>query len=156
MTVSPVLVWFLIGLAFLGIELALPGFIIFFFGVGALCVALVLIMTDLSLTAQLVIFLVSSLLTLLLLRAWIRSVFLGGSSMQDDSVSVDSDQANGIVTEAIDPPAAGRVKYGGSFWRAVADEPIAEETVVDIVEKNNLTVKVRPLNAEKKKEKRNG
>ena len=149
MVISPVLAWFLIGIACYVVELALPGFMIFFFGIGAWCVALVLAVTDVSFTAQLVIFLASSLITLILLRAWLRSVFLGGALEQDDSVNVDPAQTTGIVTDAIVPPAAGRVKYGGSFWRAVADEPIAEESVVVIVEKKDLTVKVRTLSGEK-------
>jgi membrane protein implicated in regulation of membrane protease activity len=145
MDISPVLAWFLVGIGCYVVELALPGFIIFFFGIGAWCVALVLAMTDVSLTVQLVIFLVCSLITLGLLRSWLRSVFLGGAVEEDDSVNVDPAPATGIVTEAIVPPAAGRVKYGGSFWRAVADEAIAEDTVVVIVEKKDLTVKVRAL-----------
>lgn len=145
MSVSPVLTWFLVGIACYVIELALPGFIIFFFGVGAWCVALVLAMTDVSLTVQLVIFLVCSLVTLGLLRSWLRSVFLGRVLEEDDSINVDPAPATGVVTEAIMPPAAGRVKYGGSFWKALADEAIAVDTVVVIVEKKDLTVKVRAL-----------
>jgi len=154
MPISPVLAWFLVGIACYVVELALPGFIIFFFGVGAWCVALVLAVTDLSLTVQLMIFLACSLVTLGLLRSKLQSVFLGGALEQDDSVNVDSVPASGIVTEAVVPPAMGQVKYGGSFWRAVADEEIASGTVVDIVEKKDLTVKVRALRAGE--EKKNG
>jgi membrane protein implicated in regulation of membrane protease activity len=100
-------------------------------------------MTNVSLTVQLIIFLVCSLITLGLLRSWLRSVFLGGVQEEDDSVNVDPAPATGVVTEAIVPPAAGRVKYGGSSWMAVADEVIAEDIVVVIVEKKDLTVKVR-------------
>ena len=60
---------------------------------------------------------------------------------------MDPAPATGIVTTAIIPPAEGLVKYGGSFWRAVAGEPIGENTVVSIVEKKDLTVTVRPLAA---------
>ncbi len=152
MPISPVLAWFLVGIVCYVIELALPGFIIFFFGVGAWCVALVLAMTDVSLTIQLVIFLVCSLVSLGLLRSWVRSVFLGGAGEEDDSVNMDTVPATGTVTEAIVPPAGGRVKYGGSFWRAVADEEIEEDTVVVIVEKKDLIVKVRALEAGKENE----
>ncbi len=145
MNISPVLVWFLIGIGCFGLELVLPGFILFFFGIGAWCVALVLAMTDMSLTAQLVIFSACSLLTLVLLRTWLRSVFLGGAQEEDDSVNVDPAPANGVVTEDIVPPAEGRVRYGGSFWRAVADETLLKDSVVEVVEKKDLLVKVRAL-----------
>ncbi len=145
MSISPVLAWFLAGIVCYVIELALPGFIIFFFGIGAWCVALVLALIDVSLAQQLIIFIICSLVTLGLLRAKLRSVFLGDALEQDDSVNVDSAQATGTVSEAIVPPAMGRVKYGGTFWRAAADVEMAVGTVVDIVEKKDLIVKVRAL-----------
>ena len=154
MPISPVLAWFLVGIVCYIIELAVPGFIIFFFGVGAWCVALVLAMIDVSLTAQLLIFLVCSMVSLGLLRSWLCSVFLGGASEEEDSVNMDTVPATGVVLEAIVPPAMGRVKYGGSFWRAVADEAIAKDTVVVIEEKKDLIVKVRALEAGK--ERKNG
>ncbi|XOF33483.1 MAG: NfeD family protein [Candidatus Electrothrix sp. YB6] len=143
--VSPVLIWFLLGIGFFVMELAAPGFILFFFGIGAWCTAAVLALIDFSLPVQMIIFLVSSLLSLIILRSWLHSVFLGGSSEESDSVNVDSMPTTGVVTEAIAPPAHGRVKYSGSFWRAVADEPITESTVVQIVERKDLILHVRPL-----------
>lgn len=145
MDISPVLAWFLVGIACYVIELALPGFIIFFFGIGAWCVALVLAMTDVSLSQQLIIFIVASLVTLALLRSRLRSVFLGSALEQDDSVNVDSAHATGTVSEAIVPPAMGQVKYGGTYWRAAADVELGVGTVVAIVEKKDLIVKVRAL-----------
>lgn len=50
----------------------------------------------------------------------------------------------GTVVEAIRPPAMGKVKYGGSFWQAVADTEIEKGTVVAIVSQNNLQIKVTP------------
>ena len=145
MPISPILAWFLAGIACYVVELALPGFIIFFFGIGAWCVALVLAVTEVSLSGQLIIFLVCSLVTLGLLRSRLRSVFFGGALKQDDSVNVDSAPASGTITEAVVPPALGQVKYGGSFWQAAADEKIDVGTVVDIVEKKDLIVKVQAL-----------
>ncbi len=147
-SVSPVLVWFLLGVVFFVTELILPSFILFFLGIGAWCTASVLALTDLSLAVQMIIFLISSLVTLISLRSWLRSVFHGDSSKENDSVNVDSTPSTGIVTEAIVPPGLGRVKYGGSFWQAIADEPIPVDTVVQILERKNLIVQVCPLRIE--------
>lgn len=152
MHISPVLAWFLIGITCFLIEMALPGFILFFFGIGAWCVALLLAVTNLSLTVQLLVFLASSLITLALLRAKLRTVFLGGAFEQDDSMIVDKAAGTGEVIEAIIPPAPGRVKYGGSFWNTVADQEISVGTMVDIINKNDLTVTVCPLTSEKEPE----
>jgi len=58
------------------------------------------------------------------------------------------DGAVGEVIEAIAPPATGKVKYGGSFWLAAADQPIAVGTVVRILKKENLIVNVKPVATE--------
>ncbi len=152
MVISPILAWFLAGIGCYVLELMLPGFVIFFFGIGAWCVALTLAILDVSLSAQLIIFICCSLVSLVLLRSWFRSVFLGDSSEQDDSVNVTAEPATGVVIEAIIPPGSGRVQYGGSYWNAIADEKLIENTVVLIVEKRDLTIKVRALTTAKEEE----
>ena len=143
--ISPVLAWFLIGIVFYVVELVLPGFIVFFFGIGAWCTALVVYLTDVPLSGQLGVFLVTSLLTLFLLRKYIQSIFLGTAQDDDAAISATPVDDTGVVTEDISPPGKGRVKYGGSFWKAVADVPIPAGTTVEIVSQDNLEVKVRIL-----------
>ncbi|MDX9839893.1 MAG: NfeD family protein [Desulfobulbus sp.] len=141
--VSPVLAWFLLGILLFALELALPGMIVFFFGVGAWCAALAVFLLPLSLAGQLLVFLVTSLVALVLLRATVKKVFLGGKLEVDALEQSIPAGATGVVIEDIVPPAAGKIKYGGSFWRATADRPIRVGTVVTIVEKNNLSIRVR-------------
>jgi hypothetical protein len=64
---TPPVIWLLIGLAFLLLEIAIPGLIIFFFGLGAWIVALLFVFFDPGLTVQLLVFAVSSVFLLLLL-----------------------------------------------------------------------------------------
>ena len=144
-SISPILAWFLVGIAFFVFELALPGFIIFFFGIGAWCTALAVFLLDLSLSAQLGVFLITSLITLFLLRKYIQTVFIGTSQPDDPSVEARPVSDTGIVTEDIIPPARGKVKYGGSFWQAEAEVPIKSGETVKIIEQEKLEVKVRPL-----------
>lgn len=141
--ISPVLAWFLVGVTFFLIEFVLPGFIIFFFGIGAWCAALAIYLFDLSLTAQLAVFLVTSLVSLLVLRSYLNGVFQGQASIDSDSINVSPVAATGVVIEDIVPPAEGKVKYGGSFWRASADGMIKAGTVVTITEQKDLLVKVQ-------------
>lgn len=149
MTISPILAWFLTGLLFFAIELALPGFIVFFFGIGAWCVALLLWSVDLSLSAQLGVFIVASLVSLLLLRSWLRGIFAGRSLTEDDSTMVEPLSATGIVSRDIVPPAEGQVRFGGSYWRAAADERIASGTVVRIIEQKDLLIRVEPAQTDR-------
>ncbi len=149
MTISPILAWFLTGLLFFATELALPGFIVFFFGIGAWSVALLLWSVDLSLSAQLGVFIVASLVSLLLLRSWLRGIFAGRSLSEDDSTMVEPLSATGIVSRDIVPPAEGQVRFGGSYWRAAADERIASGTVVRIIEQKDLLIRVEPAQTDR-------
>lgn len=142
---SPVLLWFLAGIIFFVLELALPGLIVFFFGLGAWCAALAAYLLPLGLSSQLLVFLAASLVSLLLLRSTLKKVFLGRTLEVDAMDKGLPPDATGIVVEPILPPAAGTIKYSGSFWRATADLPLTEGTVVRIVDKNNLTFKVEPI-----------
>ncbi len=143
--ISPVLAWFLIGIVFYVVELVLPGFVVFFFGIGAWCTALAVYLMDISTSLQLGVFLVTSLVSLFLLRKYIQTVFIGSVQQDDASVKAGPVADTGVVTEDIVPPGKGRVKYGGSFWKATADESIEAGTTVKIINQDNLEVKVRPL-----------
>lgn len=142
---SPVLLWFLAGIVFLALELVLPGLIVFFFGIGAWCAALAVYLFPIPLTTQLLIFLVASLAALALLRSTLKKVFLGRTLDVDAMNTTIPADATGEVIDDIVPPATGTIKYAGSFWQATAEVPLSKGTIVRIVEKTNLTVKVAPV-----------
>lgn len=144
---KPEIIWFLIGLALLIMEFALPGLIIAFFGVGAWIVALVCLITNIGINTQLIIFIVSSVLSLLCLRKWLKGIFLGHTGSKQD-LKQNLEEFIGqraVVKEKITPKAGGKVEFHGTNWLAEADEEIAEGTVVEIVSKENITLKVKPF-----------
>lgn len=144
---KPELIWFLIGLVLLILEFALPGLIISFFGVGACIVALVCLITDIGINTQLIIFIGSSVLSLLCLRKWLKGIFLGHIVLKQD-LKENLEEFIGqraVVKEKIMPKAGGKVEFHGTNWEAFADEEIAEGTVVEIIGKDNITLKVKVL-----------
>ena len=144
---KPEIIWFLIGLALLIMEFAMPGLIIFFFGVGACVVAIICLITDIGINAQLIIFIVASVLSLLILRKWIKGIFMGHvkskQDMTEDLKEFVGERA--VVKEKITLKAGGKVEFHGTNWAAVSDEEIAEGAVVEIVGKENITLKVKSL-----------
>lgn len=143
----PEIIWFLIGLVLLIMEFVLPGLIIAFFGVGAWIVALVCFITDIGINTQLIIFIVASVLSLLCLRKWLKGVFLG-HTVSKQNLNENLEEFIGqkaVVKEKITPKAGGKVEFHGTNWEAEADEEIAVETVVEIVGKENITLKVKTL-----------
>jgi membrane protein implicated in regulation of membrane protease activity len=145
---KPELIWFLIGLILLVLEFIMPGLIIGFFGVGAWIVAIICLLSAYvtgSINTQLLIFIIASVLSLLLLRKWLKGIFIGHVKSQQD-MTEDLNEFIGervVVKMKITPRSGGKVELHGTNWTAEADEEIAEGTVVEIIEKDNLTLKVK-------------
>ena len=144
---SPELIWFLIGIVLLVMEFMLPGLIIAFFGLGACVVAVICMFLDISLNAQLIIFIIASVLSLVCLRRWLKGIFIGHTKSKQD-MTEDLKEFVGervVVKKKITPPMAGKVELHGTDWQAEADEEIAEGSIVEITGKDNLTLKVKIL-----------
>ena len=144
---KPEIIWALVGIVLLLLEFTMPGLIIAFFGAGALIVALVCLVTDVSLNIQLVIFIVSSILLLIFLRKWLKGIFTGNLG-SEKGASGDLKEFVGeraVVKERITPELDGRVEFHGTSWKAQADEEIQKGTVVQITGQSNITLKVKPL-----------
>ena len=146
----PELIWFLVGLVLLVLEFILPGLIIGFFGAGAWIVAIVCLFSAYvagSINTQLIIFIIASVLSLLLLRKWLKGMFIGHTKSKQD-LTEDMKEFIGeraVVKEKITPKAGGKVELHGTNWVAEADEEIAAGTVVEIIAKENLTLKVKTV-----------
>jgi membrane protein implicated in regulation of membrane protease activity len=144
---KPELIWFVVGLVLLVMEFVIPGLIVSFFGVGAWIVAVVCLFKDISLNTQLGLFIVSSLLSLILLRSWVKGIFMGHITAKQD-LSEDLKDFVGeraVVVEKITPRLAGKVELHGTNWVAEADAEIAEGTAVEVVGKRNITLKVKAV-----------
>lgn len=139
---SPFLIWFIAGIALFFLELFVPAFVLFFFGVGAWLTALVCWLTPVGINGQLLIFIASSLVALFTLRRLITRVFRGNAKGDEGDSAFARPGSHGEVVTAIHPPAEGRIKYAGSSWRAVADEEIAIGEIVAIVSQQGLLMKV--------------
>ena len=131
---SPPLTWFLIGVLFLIFEIAMPGFILIFFTAGSWVAALTVWLFNVQLTGQILIFLVSSLILLFVLRKYSLKIFRGGAVDNIEARLTDSKIGKrAVVTKKITSGMTGEIKIMGSFWRAVAD--------VEIEEGKNVVVK---------------
>ncbi|MBF0529881.1 MAG: NfeD family protein [Deltaproteobacteria bacterium] len=139
----PEIIWFIVGLLLLLAEFAAPGLIVFFFGVGAWFVAAVCLVSTITLTMQLALFLVASVMFLMLLRERLRHLFYG--KKEEKALSDEYAGKRVMVTKEIKPPMPGKVELHGTNWEAEADADIPIGTMVEIIAKNNLTLKVKPL-----------
>lgn len=129
------LIWFGVGVALAFFELLLPGFIVFFFGIGCWVTALVLLLgADLSVTWQLALFLSSSLLALILLRKGMMRIFKGTLADKPEQEFADFPLGQRVkVVRTIQPPDSGRIQHRGTEWDAVAEDTLVAGETVEIV-----------------------
>jgi membrane protein implicated in regulation of membrane protease activity len=136
--------WLLAGILLIGLELVAPGFVIVFFGLGALVTGLLsLLIPGLSgaWIPQLIIWGASSLLSLGLLRRFFKNTFRG--KVIEDDGSDDYVGQFAEVTEPISAVKPGRVKFQGTSWKAMTfDTDLVPGDTVEIMKKDNLTLMV--------------
>ena len=137
--ISLYLIWFLIGLPFFIAEMAIPGFILFFFGVGAWVVSIVTaIFPDISFNQQILLFSISSIGSLLILRNYLKSVFLGVQDEGNDSYNPLKDGDNlAVVTKDIKEGSYGEIKFKGTFYKAKSDKDIKVDQNVKVLDKGD-------------------
>lgn len=141
---SPAFWWAIIGIGLMLCEFALPGLILFFFGLGALFTALLVWFIPMSLTLQLVVFAVASLVALFGLRHLLKSIFKGrATDVNKTDFSEGRTGQEAKVTEAISPEASGRVILNGTAWKAESDEVLSVGQAVVVTAQKSLTLIVK-------------
>lgn len=144
---NPTVIWGFVGLLMFMLEMAGPGLIILFFGIGAWVVMLATVFIPMSLNVQLALFLGASVLSLFLFRRLLHKAFYGHEIGEQD-LDLEIDDFSGQrarVIQVILPDVGGKVEFRGSQWTAMADEEIAEGETVQIIGKENLTLTVERL-----------
>ncbi len=139
----PEIFWFVAGLVLFLLELLIPGFVIIFFGVGAWVTAIVCLIHNPGVNIQIIIFAVTSILSLIALRRLIQNKFFYS---RETSADVD-DEFTGKEAEAksdIGPGKKGKVEFKGTIWKADSNSDIKEGQSVIILEKDNFTLFVEP------------
>jgi membrane protein implicated in regulation of membrane protease activity len=141
---SPAFWWAIVGIGLMLFEFALPGLILFFFGLGALFTALVVWLLPLSLSLQLVVFAIASLVALFGLRRLLKPIFTGrATDVNETDLSEGMAGQEAKVTEAISPEAAGRVILNGTAWKAESNEVLSVEQAVVVTGQKSLTLIVK-------------
>lgn len=139
------LIWFITGIIFLFAELIMPGFVIFFFGVGALVTALLTFFLNIeSVIIQLLIFIGSSVLSLVLLRKFFSNLFKG--KVNNEKVGDEFIGKRARVISEIKPNSLpGKIEFNGTNWEADSEYFIDRGTVVEIIGRRNITLIVKPI-----------
>lgn len=140
----PELFWFFIGLVLFLLELVIPGFFIFFFGLGAWVTALVCLIGEPGTNLQMLIFAIVSVLSLIGLRKMIKNKLFYSKGNESSEVEDEFTGKEGIATSDFGPGKNGKVEFRGTTWSAESQIEIKKGQTVHIIDKKNITLLVEP------------
>lgn len=140
MLFNPAFLWTLLGLLLIGAEMFIPGFVIFFFGIGAVVTGILSVFIPGiagSFMSQGVVWIISTILSFSFFRKKFTKIFKG--TILNRNTDKDLGEA-AVVIEEITPDKPGRVRYQGTSWKAVSYiEKFDVGETVDIVKEESLT-----------------
>ncbi len=145
MEISPIIIWFVVGLVLILMEFIIPGLVIVFFGLGAWVTAIfVSIFPEMAFWVQMMIFTVFSVATLVLLRRTLKKRFFSNQEGAESEGLDDYIGQKAVVEKAI-KNGEGKILFKGVSWSAYADEDIPEGTNVTIIDKDSIKLKIKPM-----------
>lgn len=150
---KPEVIWFIIGLVLLILEFILPGVVIIFFGIGAWVTTIFILIFGISLNYQLVVFISTSLLSLALLRKFIKTLIYNRKGSDLESILEEFIGKTAVVQSEIKLGSQGKIEFKGSNWEAVSDQEIKKGEVVKIISKDSIVMKVERIKIKKPEEK---
>ena len=121
--------WLIVAGICLVIEIATVGFLVFWFGIGALFAMITSFFTD-NLIIQTVVFILSSTVLLFFTRPFVNK-FSPKEKVKTNAFSIIGKK--GIVTQTINPiTAEGQVKVGSEVWSAKSSEDVKIEKGLEV------------------------
>ena len=138
------LYWFIAGAAMILFEIVVPGFVLVWFGIGAIAAGIAAFLGA-GYTVQFIVFFVVSIGSLIPAKIFLKK------KEEEPSLRVGAERVigmKGIVTKEISPSEFGEVKIEGELWIASSGEEIqkGEWVVVEKIEGTHLVVRRQEKN----------
>jgi membrane protein implicated in regulation of membrane protease activity len=136
--------WFMLGFALTALEIVIPGFVIFWFGIAGVVTGLIALILP-SIPAQVAIFVI---LSGVLVAASQRIARRWNHATPKQVGSERMIGAEGLVTSSIQPPAPGMVEILGELWGAESSVPLEAGRLVHVERVVGTHVVVKPSHRE--------
>lgn len=140
----PEIFWFVLGLCLFLLELIMPGFIIFFFGLGAWVTALICLIGHPGTNLQILIFALTSGILLAALRRIIQKKFLNSKNTKSEDVEDEFTGKEALALSDFGGLKKGKIEFKGTTWTADSPSQISEGQRVIIIEKESFKLTVEP------------
>lgn len=135
------------GIFFIG-EIFTAGFLIFWFGIGALLTMIASFFIH-NIFIQATIFIISSTVLIFLTKPLINK-FVSKKTVATNVYEIIGKK--GIVIQEINPTyGKGQVKVGNEIWTAISDETLPLETQIEVVKVEGVKLIVKSSSKDKQK-----
>lgn len=135
--------WLISGVIMLGAEFFVPGFVVFFFGTGAVLASILCILyPETSLLLEIAVFLISALVMLALSRRLPAKLLCSQQALPLPDIALDNiSGSTATAITGITPENIGKVVFKESLWSAVSGEEIKTGETVRIIScKNEIMI----------------
>jgi membrane protein implicated in regulation of membrane protease activity len=113
--------------------------------VGAWITALLCFLFPIGVGLQIMIFIVTSVTILVLLRKWFKNHLFQEKGYKSNSLDDEITGKTAVAETEILPHTPGKIMFNGSLWKAESDETIAAGERVEIIAKKSITLIVKPI-----------
>lgn len=123
-------VWVIIAGLFFILEMATVGFLVFWFGIGALFAMIVSLFTS-NIAIQTAVFVISSTILLFFTRSFVNKFSKKEDTVQTNAYSIIGKR--GIVIKDINPVSGeGQIKVGTEVWSAKSKDEVKIEKGIEV------------------------
>lgn len=146
--IDAVWAWAVLGVILLSVEMAIGSFDIVWFGIAAICVAIVMwFFPEMPSAGQYIIF---AALSLISLGAWRFHYKNTGTHARVGQAQGEEIGRIGIVMTPCGPNQNGKIRFtqglmGAREWTAVADEHITENTEAEVIAVEGNALRIKPI-----------
>ncbi|MCB0735326.1 MAG: NfeD family protein [Bacteroidetes bacterium] len=135
---NPAAFWLMLGILLALSELFVPGLVILFFGLGALITSGICYLADISITLQVVVFLFTSILSLLIFRSVLKQRFFSDTEEKDESLNGEFIGKTARVSRVNEDGVSGQIEFRGTVWTIQSNEVLSVGDVVEITSKESI------------------
>ena len=132
--------WIILAIIFLIGELLTGGFYLLSIGIGAIAAA-VLNYLQFSITAQIIVFILITLVFILISRPLYKKLNKNTVDKKSNTERLIGLKAK--VKEDINPHKIGTIKVNGEVWKAISNEEISEGEEVEIIGIEGVKLRVK-------------
>lgn len=123
-------VWVIIAGLFFILEMATVGFLVFWFGIGALIAMIASLFTS-NVAIQTAVFVISSTILLFFTRSFVNKFSKKENTIQTNAYSIIGKR--GIVIKDINPVSGeGQIKVGTEIWSAKSKDEVKIEKGIEV------------------------